>query len=115
MFCFQSGFLDTKIPPLILVFIFAGFMWLVHLWNIPYFAAPHSVAFLQNMMVMIMSLVGCLLPILGVISFRKANTTVDPRDPSRSAQLVVSGVYRITRNPMYLGFLCWLIAFCIFH
>ena len=47
--------------------------------------------------------VGCSL--LGVISFRRARTTVNPLTPSAATALVVSGIYRFTRNPMYLGFL----------
>lgn len=39
----------------------------------------------------------------GIATFRRAGTTVDPHDPSKASALVVSGVYRITRNPMYVG------------
>lgn len=48
--------------------------------------------------------------LLGVISFRRARTTVNPTTPGAAAALVVSGVYRFTRNPMYLGFLCVLLG-----
>jgi protein-S-isoprenylcysteine O-methyltransferase Ste14 len=50
----------------------------------------------------------------GVIEFRRARTTVDPRYPESSTSIVTSGIYRLTRNPMYLGFLLWLIALAIF-
>ncbi|RUO24533.1 isoprenylcysteine carboxylmethyltransferase family protein [Aliidiomarina minuta] len=49
--------------------------------------------------------IGIAVAVLGVLEFRKADTTVDPRFPDRSSQLVASGVYRLSRNPMYLGFL----------
>lgn len=42
---------------------------------------------------------------LGVASFRRAHTTVDPRYPQKMTALVTGGVYRVTRNPMYLGML----------
>lgn len=51
---------------------------------------------------------GCSL--FGVVSFRQARTTVNPMQPSAASALVVSGVYRFTRNPMYLGFLGLLLA-----
>jgi protein-S-isoprenylcysteine O-methyltransferase Ste14 len=47
--------------------------------------------------------IGFLFGIGAVIEFRKARTTLDPHRSSR--QVVTSGVYRFTRNPIYLGFL----------
>ena len=41
----------------------------------------------------------------GVIEFRRAKTTVDPTKPDSASSLVRTGIYRRTRNPMYLGFL----------
>lgn len=52
--------------------------------------------------------IGC--SVLGVLSFRRARTTVNPVNPGAVTTLVVSGIYRFTRNPMYLGFLLWLLA-----
>ena len=51
------------------------------------------------------ALLGAGCSLLGVISFRRAHTTVNPMNPGAATALVVSGVYRLTRNPMYLGFL----------
>lgn len=48
--------------------------------------------------------------VLGVASFRRARTTVNPMQPGAATTLVVSGIYRITRNPMYLGFLFLLLG-----
>ncbi|MBL3823508.1 isoprenylcysteine carboxylmethyltransferase family protein [Marinobacter sp. MW3] len=56
------------------------------------------------------ALVGMAIAILGVLAFRTAGTTVDPRVPDQSESLVVSGIYRYSRNPMYLGFLMVLCA-----
>lgn len=39
----------------------------------------------------------------GVATFRRRRTTVDPRYPERASTVVSDGVYRYTRNPMYLG------------
>lgn len=57
---------------------------------------------------------GAAISSLGVLAFRRAGTTVNPLNPERSAALVRSGVYRLTRNPMYLGFLMLLIAWGVF-
>jgi protein-S-isoprenylcysteine O-methyltransferase Ste14 len=48
--------------------------------------------------------------LLGVASFRRARTTLNPLTPDATTSLVVSGIYRVTRNPMYLGFLFLLMA-----
>lgn len=40
----------------------------------------------------------------GVLAFRKARTTIDPVNLDRTSSLVVSGIYRVSRNPMYVGF-----------
>lgn len=48
-------------------------------------------------------LAGTLLALAGVLRFRRAGTTVDPRSPERASTVVSTGVYRWSRNPMYLG------------
>ncbi|MBN1316880.1 MAG: isoprenylcysteine carboxylmethyltransferase family protein [Anaerolineales bacterium] len=44
-------------------------------------------------------------------AFKKANTTVKPFQESNA--LITSGVFRITRNPMYLGFVLILIGIAL--
>ncbi|TXH90538.1 MAG: isoprenylcysteine carboxylmethyltransferase family protein [Rhodoferax sp.] len=41
--------------------------------------------------------------VLGLLAFRRAKTTINPLSPGKASSLVASGVYRVTRNPMYLG------------
>ena len=38
-----------------------------------------------------------------VVSFIRTRTTVNPMRPDRTRHLVTSGLYRLSRNPMYLG------------
>ena len=57
---------------------------------------------------LIMTFVGFLLGIGAFIEFRKARTTLDPHGSAK--QLVTSGIYRFTRNPIYLGFLLMVIG-----
>lgn len=68
-----------------------------HLPGRPYVAAGFALA-------------GALFALLGVVSFRRAKTTVNPMRPGSASSLVTSGVYRLTRNPMYLGFLLTLLG-----
>lgn len=46
---------------------------------------------------------GVAVAFLGLRSFSRAGTTVDPHSIDNASTLVISGVYRLTRNPMYLG------------
>jgi len=48
------------------------------------------------------------------LQFRKASTTVNPLTPEKSSALVVTGLYRISRNPMYIGFFLFLLSICIY-
>jgi protein-S-isoprenylcysteine O-methyltransferase Ste14 len=50
----------------------------------------------------------------GVYSFRRAHTTVDPLHPEKASRLVTGGIYRVSRNPMYLGFAIFLLAWAVF-
>jgi protein-S-isoprenylcysteine O-methyltransferase Ste14 len=67
-----------------------------------------------NAAAIVFVLTGILIAALGVMSFRRARTTVNPMKPESSTALVVRGIYRVTRNPMYLGFLFVLGGFALF-
>ena len=93
--------LELKVPPVVLALIVATGMWGVSaLFPTLSFDLPGAV-WLSSCI----ALLGVLVAILGVLAFRTAGTTVDPRVPDQSESLVVSGVYRYSRNPMYLGVL----------
>jgi len=57
---------------------------------------------------LLLTFVGFLFGIGALLEFRKARTTLDPHGSVR--QLVTSGIYRFTRNPIYLGFLLMVIG-----
>ncbi len=54
--------------------------------------------------------IGLLFGIMGIFSFRHAKTTVNPTKPTEATSLVSSGIYQVTRNPMYVGLVFLLIA-----
>lgn len=45
--------------------------------------------------------------------FRKVGTTVHPLEPNKATYLVTDGVFRFSRNPMYLGLLLLLIGWAV--
>jgi protein-S-isoprenylcysteine O-methyltransferase Ste14 len=55
-----------------------------------------------------LTVIGFLLAVGAFMEFRKADTTLDPHGSVKS--LVTSGVYRFTRNPIYLGFLLMVVG-----
>lgn len=101
--------LELKIPPVVVSLTFALFMWLTNLQvSQTSIYLPYSVLF-----AIVFFAIGAVFALTGVISFRKAKTTVDPTKPSASSTVVQLGVYRISRNPMYVGFLFMLIGWAI--
>ncbi|WP_299030613.1 isoprenylcysteine carboxylmethyltransferase family protein [uncultured Sulfitobacter sp.] len=56
---------------------------------------------------------GMLFMLPAVMSFIRHKTTVNPRSPDRATTLVTSGIYSVTRNPMYVGMLIVLMAFVL--
>ena len=52
---------------------------------------------------LLLMVIGFLLGIGAFIEFRRARTTLDPH--GSTSQIVTTGIYGFTRNPIYLGFL----------
>jgi protein-S-isoprenylcysteine O-methyltransferase Ste14 len=102
--------LELKVPPVALVFLVAALMWLVS-WAMPAFEFEFPSG---DVLAVSVAVAGAIISGLGIVSFRQARTTVNPMKPDSTSSLVVSGIYRLTRNPMYLGFLSVLFAWAIF-
>jgi protein-S-isoprenylcysteine O-methyltransferase Ste14 len=49
----------------------------------------------------------------GVLAFRRARTTINPVNIAAASALVTSGIFRYTRNPMYLGMAALLVAWAM--
>ena len=60
------------------------------------------------------TLIGMVFLVGSTIQFRRENTTINPRQPHTASRLVTSGFYRYSRNPMYVGFLLILLAWCLY-
>lgn len=102
--------LELKIPPLLVWLAFAGAMGGVA------YAVPKLSFTLAGSSAIALALValGVALAFAGVIAFRLKRTTVNPLTPSASSAVVSSGVYRLSRNPMYLGFLLALAGWALY-
>jgi protein-S-isoprenylcysteine O-methyltransferase Ste14 len=65
-------------------------------------------------LIVVVLVAGILVGGIAVSLFARARTTVNPLKPRESSALVTRGVYRWTRNPMYLGMLIVLVAWALF-
>lgn len=91
--------LETRIPPPVVMLLFAAMGFAARwLWPGLHLRVPVPV-----LLAGVTVTLGVVLNLLPKISFRRAGTTVNPLRPSASSALVTSGIYRRTRNPMYLG------------
>jgi len=102
--------LSLKVPPAVVWLVVASLMWGidqlipmewltggVRIW----ISAAAAVA-------------GGLLGLFGILAFYSKSTTINPHKPENTDVLVTEGVYRLSRNPMYLGLLLVLVAMGIY-
>lgn len=97
--------MKLRIPPALQFFIFA-----ICMYSITKLTGNHFTFQLQKTIFWIFIGLGGTIGLIAVFSFKKAKTSVDPLNPSKASQLVTSGLFNYTRNPMYLGMLLILIA-----
>jgi protein-S-isoprenylcysteine O-methyltransferase Ste14 len=50
---------------------------------------------------------------VAVVSFVVARTTINPMQPARASHLITTGVYRVSRNPIYLADVLLLAAWAV--
>ena len=60
------------------------------------------------------SLVSLAVAVAGIVAFRRVRTTINPVRIEDASTLVSGGIYRLTRNPMYVGLTGQLLAFAIY-
>lgn len=102
-------FLDNKIPPLLVA---AGFG--LAIWGLSTFVPALDLGLPLKATLSLLALCAAIFfGVAGVVSFRRARTTVNPHHPESASALVTSGIYRVTRNPMYLAMALLLTALAV--
>jgi len=91
--------LELKLSPVMTTVLLAVAMWFVA-QNTAGFPLP---AGLRWVALLVLVSAGTAVGFAGVRTFQRARTTVNPYRPHASSSLVTWGIYRRTRNPMYLG------------
>jgi len=91
--------LELKVPPPAAALLVAVAMWLVaSRTDALSFALPE-----RRALSMVLAALGIAVSAAGTWSFWRARTTVNPTRPEAASSLVATGIFRFTRNPMYLG------------
>lgn len=97
--------LRLRIPPVVLFLLalvaiafFPAPMWAVGSFPYSYWVVALLVLF------------AVVLGLGGLWQFYQVRTTVNPHKPQQARQIVDNGLFAYTRNPMYLGLVCVLIA-----
>lgn len=102
--------LKLKIPPVVVVVLCGALMWAsTKLVPSLDFELNHAVVWAS-----VVALIGVSVAALGVAEFRRAKTTVNPLKPDSASTFVASGIFHLTRNPMYLGMLLVVIGWALF-
>ncbi|MEM5364746.1 isoprenylcysteine carboxylmethyltransferase family protein [Paraburkholderia azotifigens] len=84
-------------------------MWALHRWiPLTYWIPPP-----WNRFGSLPAIVGLAIAAAAIVRFRQVRTTISPMDPGKASRLVTDGVFRISRNPMYLGLELLLIGWAV--
>lgn len=101
--------LNALIPPPVVALLFGAAMWAV---DRQVSAGRVESAWLPPIAGVLLA-AGVLLLIAAVVSFIAARTTINPLHPAKASSLITTGVFRLSRNPIYLADLLLLAAFAV--
>ncbi|MEE9589785.1 MAG: methyltransferase [Hyphomicrobiaceae bacterium] len=88
-----------KMPPPVIALIAVITLFIVH-WMLPFLSIRIPG---QSILGGLLILAGIAVAVVAVRGFFQAETTIRPDEVDKASTLVTSGLYRFTRNPMYLG------------
>jgi len=101
--------LELKVPPPVVALVVAALMWIAA-WVFP---EPVILPAWRDDVGGIVAIAGAVLAVAAMFSFGRARTTLNPVAPERCSAVVTSGVFRVTRNPMYVGLLLAILGWMI--
>ena len=96
--------MNNKIPPPIVTFICGITIYLSKSFFNQFFI------YSNNRVSLFLLILGLVVFISAIKSFRRHKTTVNPLEPRQASSLVTSGIFKFSRNPMYLGMLIILLS-----
>jgi protein-S-isoprenylcysteine O-methyltransferase Ste14 len=91
--------LETLVPPpLVALLVGGGMWWLAGRFELVAFDFP-----MRRLVGGLIALAGGMIDVTGLLTFRRARTTVNPIRPDKASAIVSAGIFGFTRNPMYVG------------
>ncbi len=101
--------LENKIPPPVVGLLIGTAMWAAaRPW-----APAEGESSLRAAVSWGLAGLGVLAVALGMVAFRRAKTTINPVNIEAASSVVTSGIYRYTRNPMYVGLTLALVGWAL--
>jgi protein-S-isoprenylcysteine O-methyltransferase Ste14 len=104
------SWLEHRIPPPIVLIVFGAAMWAVSRFD----AAVAIELMLRIVVALGWAVTGVAFAVTGAEAFRRASTTINPVRPDQATSLVTTGIFRFTRNPMYVGLTALLLGWAVF-
>lgn len=102
--------LEHRIPPPLVALLIGGAMWgTARLGPLAELSPTVRLGLAAAV-----GLVGVAFNVAGMAAFRRARTTLNPMSPDQASALVTTGVYGITRNPMYAGGAFLLVSWAVY-
>lgn len=99
-----------KIPPVPVAFLFAGLMFVLATF-LPF---GYFDFFGRKYLMFTLVILAVFIGMISLIHFFRAGTSIDPSAPSRTSRLITEGLYKYSRNPMYLALLLLLLAWGLY-
>lgn len=101
--------LELKVPPDVVWVLVAGLMWLASRYT-PQFGLP---PLFRVGVPGVLTVIGVWLMVRARMLLEESNTTWRPMTPRQASAVVSTGVYHLSRNPIYLGMLLVLVGWAV--
>lgn len=101
--------LKLKIPPPVYALTIALLMWILN----KYIPVAQLIESPWNKLGIAIFIIAGSFDLWSLFLFLKKRTTVNPMKPENTTGLVVTGLYKISRNPMYVGMLIMLMGYAV--
>ena len=100
--------LELKILPPVIVGVGGLLNWFATHWVNDLFSPPW-------LLIATLMVVSGVIGVAGVLGCLRCKTTLHPWNPGETRVLVTQGVFRLSRNPMYLALLLLLLAYYLYQ